>query len=106
MSSEISQSLSGVTLLLFYDPAVLVHLSCAGDGKRIFRYIVGYRRARGGITVVGDSDGSDKIGVAPDKNIVSDHRTELVLSVVVDSHRAAAEIDPFTDIAVADLRKV
>ena len=84
-------------------PAVERGLTRARDRERTVRYVLGDRGAGRGEHAVAQLDRGDQIGVAADEAVVADDGLVLDIAVVVDDHRAAAEVNALADRRVADI---
>ena len=87
-------------------PVALVLLAGAGDGERCGRHVVGHSGPGGDICALPDVHGRDEIGVAADKRVVVNDGAGFFHAVIVDRDRAAAEVDVFAYVAVADVGQV
>ena len=74
--------------------------------KTVGRDILGYRRTRARCSILTYLDGSDKVGVAAYERMITDLCPVFINTVVVRRDASAAEINAFSDIAVAEVCKV
>src|SRR5712692_8028082 len=96
------------TLLLFRGPRPPGNgrLLRPGEGELSGRRVLGERGSGAERGALAHPHGRDKLGVRADEDVVLDDRAVLVCPVVVAGDRAGADIDVFSDLAVADVGKV
>ncbi len=84
-------------------PAFINGLPGACHGKRPVRHILGHGRPAAVNTRSPRLTGETRFGIAADKAVVADDGFVLIITIVIDDHGAAAEIDPLADLRVADV---
>src|SRR6266700_3651034 len=81
-------------------------LDGALDGERTGRDVLGDGRAGRRLRPIADGEGRNQHGIRSDDGTVPDDRAVLALPVVVDEHRAGADVDVLADLGVADVGEV
>ena len=87
-------------------PALKIGLAGTRNAQRTGRNVLGDSRTGSRKRTVTQLDRRNEVGVAADEAIVTDLGAVLVIAVVVDNDRAAAEVDALTDGRVADIGQV
>src|SRR6266545_3941799 len=75
-------------------------------GKAAGRYVLPNGRAAADIGAAADSDGGDKLRIAPDERTILDHGLLLFLAVVIARDRAGADVHLLADGGVAEIRQM
>src|SRR6266702_1660502 len=81
-------------------------LDGALDGQRTGRNVLGDGRAGRCLRPITDGEGRNQHGIRSDEGAVTHDGAVLVLAVVVDEHRAGADVDVLADLGVADVGEV
>ena len=87
-------------------PALKIGLAGTCNAQRTGRNILGDSRTGSRKRTVAQLDRRNEVGIAADEAVVTDLGAVLVIAVVVDNDRAAAEVDALADGRVADIGQV
>src|SRR6266540_684191 len=74
--------------------------------QRPGRNVLGDGRAGRRLRPITDGEGRNQHGIRSDEGAVTHDGAVLVLAVVVDEHRAGADVDVLADLGVADVGEV
>lgn len=87
-------------------PALKIGLAGTCNAQRTGRNVLGDSRTGSRKRTVAQLDRRNEVGIAADEAVVTDLGAVLVIAVVVDNDRAAAEVDALADGRVADIGQV
>ena len=87
-------------------PALKIGLAGTRNAQRTGRNVLGDSRTGSRKRTVTQLDRRNEVGVAADEAVVTDLGAVLVIAVVVDNDRAAAEVDALADGRVTDIGQV
>ena len=87
-------------------PALKIGLAGTCNAQRTGRNVLGDSRTGSRKRTVAQLDRRNEVGIAADEAVVTDLGAVLVIAVVVDNDRAAAEVDALAAVAVADVGEV
>ena len=78
----------------------------AAHGQGAGLYVLAYRGAGGDGGAGVDGEGGDEFGVGADEYVITDDGFVLLNAVVVTGNGAGADVDPCSDLAVADVAEM
>ena len=87
-------------------PTLKIGLAGTCNAQRTGRNVLGDSRTGSRKRTVAQLDRRNEVGIAADEAVVTDLGAVLVIAVVVDNDRAAAEVDALADGRVTDIGQV